>query len=233
MYVTTGPVIVRSAPLATQPSSSHTHRARYPGYGRIASVPVPSARVVVRSSKCVATSASLGGKPQTYCPEAGRLTHPAAPALLAVEAEREAAERRAPVLERGRRGDPVARPGQREAAAQRPLGERVGEALLDRRARSVVRERRGARAGRRDAGVELAEQLVVDEVVVDDVAELVQEDHRAVDRALAVEQAGVQGHDRAVAGELGEPDRLVGAGVGRARRVQVGPQLDEPVDLGD
>ena len=51
-----------------------------------------------------------------------------------VELDGERGERRAPVLERSGRGQAVARAGDRDLAAQRPLGERVGEALLRRRA---------------------------------------------------------------------------------------------------
>ena len=62
----------------------------------------------------------------------------------------------APVLDRGGGGDAVAGAGERDAAAQRPLGERVGEALLDRRAGAGRQQRRvAAGADARDLRVEL------------------------------------------------------------------------------
>ena len=72
-----------------------------------------------------------------------------------VELSREQADRRAPVLDRGGGRDAVARAGERDAAVQRPLGERVREALRDRGA-GADREPFGlAAADARDALVEL------------------------------------------------------------------------------
>ena len=66
------------------------------------------------------------------------------------ERERDLPERGAPVLDRGRHRDPVAGAGLRHGAVQRPLGERVGEALLDAgRSRSPGRTARRAGPARR------------------------------------------------------------------------------------
>ena len=66
-------------------------------------------------------------------------------------------QRRAPVLQRGRRRDAVAGAGDGDRAAQRPLGERVGEAL--RGARAVARVLRDAAADGRQRGGEPVAQL--------------------------------------------------------------------------
>ena len=123
------------------------------------------------------------------------------------------------------RWDAVAGAGEREATAQRPLGERVGEAPWGRRARADAVAGAVARPRRGDAGVELRDQRVVGEHEVDDVAELVQDDHVAVDRALTVELADVERDHRVVAHHVGEADRLLGTRrVRRARGVEIGAE---------
>ena len=119
----------------------------------------------------------------------------------------------------------VAGAGGGDRAAQRPLGERVGEALLG--CGAVAGVLRDAAAAGRQRGGEPVAQLGGDERGVDHVAELVGDGRIAVQLALAVEVGEVEAH-------------LVGAGeasrirpTARAAGVAVGREHGHPVDVVD